>query len=106
MEQEPVVAVPDACTLPTAEQPTRLLELDSLFRTALRAHRVSPTVLDVVLAGDAALRDSARDRLRRESECCSFFDFTLQPAVDGEARLRVEVPAEQTGVLDAIADRV
>ena len=106
MEHEPAHAVPDACTLPTAEQPMRLLELDSLFGAALHAERISPTVLEVVLAGDAALLGSARDLLRRESECCSFFTFTLHPVVDGETRLRVEVPSQQTAVLDAITDRI
>jgi len=33
--------VPDACTLPTAERPLRLAELDDLFATAVRAvHRL------------------------------------------------------------------
>lgn len=62
--------MPDACTLPTAEQPLRLAA--------------------------------------RETECCSFFTFTIspQPATDGEAlTLDINVPAAYTGVLDSLAQR-
>ena len=48
---------------------------------------------------------SARDLARRESECCSFFAFGFDTAGD-DVVMRVGVPPEQVGVLDAIVARV
>ncbi|GAA4722420.1 hypothetical protein [Phytohabitans rumicis] len=103
------VQVPDACTLPTAEQPLRLAEFDELFATAVR--RVEPIAADHVrmsLTGPTGLAEKVRDLTARESECCSFFAFTItpQPATDGEAlALDISVPAVYTDVLDSLAQR-
>lgn len=102
MTSEPVL-VPDACTLPTVEQPLRVAEFDDLFALALReVHRLAPTLLRLIV--DPAAEDSARDLLARESECCSFFTFTVTRATH-ELVIDVEVPPAQVGVLDAIAVR-
>lgn len=37
--------VPDACTLPTVEQPLRLNEFDDVFRDAVRVSRISPPLV-------------------------------------------------------------
>src|SRR5919199_2651896 len=91
--------VPQACTLPTVEQPLRLAEFDDLFTTALRGqHRRSPTSLRWHL--DPAAEPTARDLTQREAACCSFFAFTFTPR--GETLdLEVEVPPTYVGVLDA-----
>ncbi|SRR6266498_5188642 len=92
-----------ACTLPTVEQPLRIAEFDALFAASLReVQRLADTRLRLLLdAGSAAV---ARDLTARESECCSFFTFTVN-SVAGELRVDVEVPAAHVAVLDALAAR-
>ncbi len=96
-----------ACALPTAEQPLRAAEFDELFATALSGmDRVAPTRLRLLLGGATAVMEAGlRDLVARETECCSFFAFTIE-RVDGDRlHLDVEVPAERIDVLDAIAAR-
>ncbi|MEV5967589.1 hypothetical protein AB0L70_37815 [Kribbella sp. NPDC051952] len=96
--------VPEACTLPTADQPLRLAEFDDLFTTALRAiTRTSPTTLELVL--DAVAEETAADLTTRETACCSFFTFTYTPTADGQLHLETTVPPAHTAVLDALAAR-
>jgi hypothetical protein len=97
--------VPQACTLPTAEQPLRVAEFDALFATAVRpAERLGPTRLVVHLpAGDDVVA-TARDLIARETACCSFFAFALRPSVGG-TELDVQVPEPQAAVLDAMQQR-
>ena len=101
---------PDACTLPTVEQPLRVAEFDELFAHHMSVlERVTPTRLVLTLTGPADLAAQVKDLTDRESSCCSFFTFTLTtegPADDmGRVRLEVEVPAAQIEVLDALAER-
>jgi hypothetical protein len=108
--------VPDACTLPTAEQPLRVAEFDQLFARTLRAvRRTGATTLELDLADEA--RPELDDLIARESSCCSFFTFTVTPGLPHEpprpsaARpngllLEITVPPAQTAVLDALADRL
>jgi hypothetical protein len=101
--------VPDACTLPTAEQPLRLAEFDDLFATAVRRiDPVSTTHARLHLTGPAGLTDRVRDLAARETACCSFFTFTTTPqqATDGEAAvLDIEVPAAHADVLASLTQR-
>lgn len=103
------LVVPDACTLPTAERPVRLAEFDELFATAVRGVEVlDPTHARMRLTGPAGLEARVRDLTVRETECCSFFTFTITPdtAVDGEAMiLDIEVPATYADVLASLAER-
>lgn len=95
---------PDACTLPTAEQPLRVAEFDDLFACGLRGlERRTPTELRLTL--DAATEATARALIARESNCCSFFGFTCSPSEDGQLQLLVTVPPVQVDVLDALAAR-
>ncbi|MFC9688430.1 hypothetical protein ACFTSF_07790 [Kribbella sp. NPDC056951] len=97
--------VPDACTLPTVEQPLRVAEFDRLFADHLvAADRADPQTVELVLGADS--HDSAADLIARESGCCSFFTFTLAEPANGHLRLRIQVPPTQTAVLDALADRL
>jgi hypothetical protein len=101
--------VPDACTLPTAEQPLRLGEFDTLFATAVRrVEAVTPTHARLRLAGPAGLADTVRDLTDRESECCTFFSFTISPEPAGQAvalTLDIQVPARYADVLSALTAR-
>jgi hypothetical protein len=95
----------DACTLPTAERPLRLAEIDALFATAARSvDRLDPRHLRLSLAGGEELTATVRDLTDRESACCSFFGFTVTPAGDA-VTLDVTVPDAYVHVLDALAAR-
>jgi hypothetical protein len=99
--------VPDACTLPTVEQPLRLAEFGALFAAGVRhIDTLSPTHARLHLTGPVGLEATVRDLTARETECCSFFTFTTTrlPADDGEAvTLDVEVPAPYADVLASLA---
>ncbi|MDX6236663.1 MAG: hypothetical protein QOG10_1478 [Kribbellaceae bacterium] len=95
---------PQACALPTAEQPLRIAEFDDLFAASLRdLERLAPTRLQLRL--DAASEAIARDLTARETSCCSFFAFDYTPATGGELLLDVTVPQAHVTVLDALAAR-
>ncbi len=105
----------DACTLPTLEQPLRVVEFGSLFRSSVReVHRWKATRLRLVLTGPADLLSRVQDLTDREAACCSFFTFSLTTAGEEgpetspsatRLHLDIAVPAEHTDVLDAIAER-
>ncbi|MET7951962.1 hypothetical protein [Micromonospora sp. NPDC005324] len=93
--------VPEACILPSVQQPLRVAEFDDLFATALLAQqRLSPTELRWRL--DPGAETTVRDLTGRESSCCSFFTFTITGDTDA-LRLDVQVPAAHVDVLDALA---
>jgi hypothetical protein len=97
------VWVPEACTLPTAEQPLRLAEFDRVFTGALRdQQRLAPTRLRWQL--DPAWEKTVRDLTARETGCCSFFTFTVAPA-GATLLVDVQVPPARVDVLDALAAR-
>ncbi|MEV0684941.1 hypothetical protein AB0I35_13855 [Nocardia sp. NPDC050378] len=95
--------VSPACTLPTAEQPTRVAEFDRLFRSSARTtRRPDRTRLEVLL--DPGAEVVARELSERESRCCSFFTFDFTVEEEG-LMMRVGVPANHVEVLDAFAAR-
>jgi len=101
MTEADEVRVPDACTLPTVEQPVRLSEFDELFATALHHQvRLSPQRLRWSL--DSKAEETARDLTSRETQCCSFFTFDFTATKD-ELVVEVTVPPAQTDVLAARA---
>lgn len=100
--------VPQACTLPTVEQPLRLAEFDDLFAAVRAIGTTSPTQARLRLAGPAGLTKTVRDLTARESSCCSFFLFTVttEPAADDETvTLDVQVPRQHAAVLAALVQR-
>jgi hypothetical protein len=98
--------VPDACTLPTAQQPLRLVEFDELFATNVAgSERLTPGHLRLALVGDEQLAATVTDLADRESDCCSFFTFTVTSPRPGSVVLDIEVPAAHVDVLDALANR-
>jgi hypothetical protein len=106
-ENGPGVAwVPDACTLPTAEQPLRQAEFEALFTAAARdAERPTQQHLRVTVSGGSDVAASIRDLADRETQCCSFFAFTVSAPEAGVVQLDVEVPAGHVDVLDALQAR-
>lgn len=102
--------IPDACTLPTAERPLRLAEFDELFSTAVRAvEQTDATHARLFLSGPVGLADKVRDLTARETECCSFFAFTVTAEPAGQVAagreavvLDVAVPAERGAVLASL----
>ena len=97
--------VPDACTLPTVEQPLRTTAFDDLFGQAVTAvDRVENQRARLVLRPDPAVAARVADLMVRETDCCSFFEFTLS-ATGGALTLDVTVPPAQIPVLDVLLDR-
>jgi hypothetical protein len=102
-DTDELARVPQACTLPTADQPSRLAEFDDLFATALRGQRrVSPTAMHWEF--DSKAEATVRDLTARENSCCSFFSFVYGPAGD-VLELDVEVPVAHVEALDALEAR-
>jgi len=98
--------VPEACKLPTAERPLRSAEFDDLFVASAQAtQRLSTGHLRVELAGASDVESSVRDLARRETECCSFFTFSVTTPRPGRVRLDIEVPQAYAHVLDALEAR-
>ncbi|GIF75265.1 hypothetical protein [Asanoa siamensis] len=98
---------PDACTLPTAEQPLRVAEFESLFAGRVESvSRADSRHARIVLHGSPGLADRVRDLTARENECCAFFGFTITAdaaAPTGSVTLAIEVPAAYADVLDGLA---
>ena len=94
----------DACTMPTAERPLRLAEFDDLFATSVRAVERRDGDVRMRLTGAEGLTDRVRDLAARETECCSFFTFTVE-GTDDDLVLDVSVPPARQEILEALADR-
>jgi hypothetical protein len=92
---------PDACTLPTVDRPLRVAEFDRLWASAGPVERLSAQTARVTLPPRPEVAAAAADLAVRETECCSFFTFSLT-ATGGALHLDVTVPANQTPVLDAL----
>lgn len=96
--------IPASCSLPAVEQPLRVAEFDRLFaESVLRFTRTDATKLDLVLSAEAEV--AARDLARRETECCSFFDFQFA-STGPDVVMSITVPASHIEVLDALTERV
>jgi hypothetical protein len=96
--------VPDACTLPTAEQPLRVADFDRVFRGTQTVDRVSAQHVRLLIRGGDTLAQRLRELAARETQCCSFFTFEVAVASDG-VRFDIEVPPGHVDVLDALAAR-
>ncbi|HEU0241383.1 MAG TPA: hypothetical protein VFR11_19305 [Micromonosporaceae bacterium] len=101
-----IADIGDACTLPTAERPLRAAEFNAVFAGAVSAERLADRHLRIVLTGPADLPTRLRDLTRRETECCSFFTFTVTAQASDRAVLDIEVPDRHVAVLDGIEQRV
>lgn len=96
---------PDACTLPTEQQPLRVAEFDQLFAQSLESvTRLREGEISLLLVGDGSLLEAARDLAERETSCCSFFTFTVRRVAD-RVEMRVMAPAAHASIVSALADR-
>jgi hypothetical protein len=94
------------CALPTSDQPLRLAEWDELFADAvISAEMVEPQRAKATLRAHHDLAARAADLAVRETECCSFFTFTLT-ATGEQLVLEITVPPAQRAVLGALVDRI
>lgn len=94
-----------ACTLPTAERPTRLAEFDDVFvRHLVGTELESATQATMSFNGGEDTARLLEDLTARESRCCSFFDFAVTTSGDN-VDLRVAVPSTQADVLTALVAR-
>jgi len=97
--------VPDACTLPTVEQPLRRDEFDDLFANDVRSvTRESPQQLRLELRTDPAAAAQAAGLAVKETGCCSFFTFDLT-ITDGGVSLTVSTAPAHESVLAALGAR-
>lgn len=97
--------VPAACTLPSADTPVRVMEFDTLFADAVHGlERVAPQRLRFALTPSPQVAARAAELATRETDCCSFFTFTLT-ATGGTLWLEATVPNGQTAVLDGLVAR-
>ena len=97
--------VPDACTLPTIEQPLRAADFERLFAGTVRGvERPEPTRLHLDLQPDPQIAARTAELVATETQCCSFFTFVLT-ATGGALSLDVSVPPQYVAVLDGLADR-
>jgi hypothetical protein len=71
-----------ACSLTPGEYAQRLRDFRRLFATSLVKSRREPTRLYLTLDAATAAEADVRDLLRREQECCPFFSFTVEAALD------------------------
>jgi hypothetical protein len=95
-----------ACTLPTPDQPLRLAEWDALLADAvISAEAIERGRAKATLRTQHDLAARFADLAVRETECCSFFTFTLT-ATAGGLDLEISVPPPQAKVLDALIGRI
>jgi hypothetical protein len=94
--------VPEACTLPTVEQPLRMAEFDELLAESVRRVEAEPGRLRLELDSSPTIAGRAAHLAARETVCCSFFTFTLTVA-GGMLWLEITVPEGHGDVLDALA---
>jgi hypothetical protein len=97
--------VPEACTLPTVEQPLRRAEFDALFAEDVTAvEEVSAERLRFQLRAQPETAARAAGLAVRETGCCSFFTFDLE-ITDGTVSMAVSTSAAHAEILAALADR-
>jgi hypothetical protein len=98
--------VPDACTLPTLEQPLRREEFDDLFaQDVIRIDHVSTQQFRLELRAGPVVAARAATLAAKETGCCSFFTFQLTLS-DGQISMTVSAEGAHEPVLAALAARV
>jgi hypothetical protein len=97
--------IPAACTLPTAERPTRRAEFDALFAMdVLSVDQVSPREVRLELRPEAEAAARAADLAVKETGCCSFFAFGLTIS-DGTTLMTISAEQQHEAVLAALSAR-
>jgi len=94
---------PDSCTLDASGRATRTAELAAFFATAVTGtERPEPGRLRLQLRPGPQAGQQAGALAAAESQCCSFFTFTLT-ATAGRLTLDIAAPPARAGALDALA---
>jgi hypothetical protein len=94
-----------ACTLSDTARLARAAEFSQLFaETVRRVERPEATRLRLELDPGPGPAGRTAELISAETECCSFFTFTLTAAA-GSLSLEVAVPPAHVAVLDALAER-
>jgi hypothetical protein len=94
-----------ACTLSDTARVVRAAEFSQLFAEAVRrVERPEATRLRLELEQGSGPAGRTAELMSAETECCSFFTFTLTAAA-GSLSLEVAVPPAHVAVLDALAER-
>jgi hypothetical protein len=94
-----------ACTLSDTARTARAAEFSQLFaETVRRVERPEATRLRLELEPGPGPAKRTAELISAETECCSFFTFTLTAAA-GSLVLQIAVPPAQVAVLDALAER-
>jgi hypothetical protein len=92
--------IPIACSLSAGELADRRLEF-----AAAAEHVVGrePTERGVRLRfrNPPGFQEELADLIRREKECCPFYDFRIS-TVDGEVLLEVDAPPEARPIIDQL----
>ena len=97
--------VPDACILPTVEQPLRRQEFDDLFaEDVISVDQTSPGLVRLELRADPATAARAARLAGMETGCCSFFTFELT-ITDGRVAMAISTEARHERVLAALSAR-
>jgi len=96
--------VPQACTLPTVEQPMRVAGFGRLLAGVQHIERSQPTRLSLDLDPSPQTAGQAAELAMSETACCSFFTFSLTASA-GRLVLDISVPAPHVAVLDALASQ-
>ena len=96
---------PQACTLPTVEQPLRRREFDDLFgQDVLAVVRESPGHSRFELRADADVASRAAALAVKETGCCSFFAFELSIGA-GKVAMSIRTAPAHHDVLAALTGR-
>ncbi len=96
--------VPSSCTLPNAEQPLRLAEFDAFFASDVTGVEDLAGGVRLRLVPDDRVAVRASSLAARETQCCSFFTFTLT-ATGSELVLDITAPDARSDVVGEIATR-
>ena len=98
----PSERVPVACSLDAEGVAERRAEALELLRAGLAERTVEEDgSLALVFRGEAALRADVRDLVRREKECCPFFEFDLVEHGE-ELTVVARAPAEAQELLERL----
>jgi hypothetical protein len=92
---------PVACSLTGREQAERAAEARDLIDEALVSREVTEHGLRLRFRGASETRAAVRDLVRREKECCPFFDFEIAEA-GSEFTMMVSAPSEARPLLESL----
>ncbi len=90
-----------ACSLTGREQVERAAEARDLIDGALVAREVTEHGLRLRFRGAPETRAAVRDLVRREKECCPFFDFEIAESCS-ELTMTVSAPSDARPLLESL----